>query len=230
MSDTTEYIKFYGHDSEPSGVDATSGTYFEAKANPENIKTYRSILFNADNRANTGVDVMQFKGYGPQYFDVKLRIEKWDELANRGGNSSTPVKDQIEKLLKAVYDFRSASHKSPYVTIHWGQHFKFIGHLENMSIEYLVFQPNGECTCAEVELKFVNHVNLKTNVFAQNRNSPDMSHLKTIKEGDKIPLICDEIYEDPTYYIQIAELNGLTNFRNVSTGKQIIFPPLVNDI
>ena len=97
-----------------------------------------------------------------------------------------------------------------------------------MSIEYDVFDSDGTARNAKVDLLFSSHISNIANAHTINRNSPDMTHMKLMKDGDKIPLICDEIYSDPNYYIQIADLNNLTNFSNVPIGKKIIFPPLVN--
>lgn len=221
---TVQYLTIYGHDSEPSDESATSGKKFEAKINPDNIKTRRSLLFNTDNRANTGYDIQQYQGYGSIELEIKLVLTDYD--GNRP--DSKTVKAQVDDLMKATYDYVGGIHKAPYVTVQWGSEFKFLGHLKDMSIEYQTFNSDGSSHHAEVELLFVNHISSIANAHQQNRNSPDMSHMKLIKDGDKIPLICDEIYDDPTYYIQIADLNSLTNFRSIPAGKRILFPPLIN--
>lgn len=224
MSGTVEYLYIWGHDSEPNEAGASGPYEFKAKVNPSNVKTRRSILYNTNNRANSGYDVDQYQGHGPIEMEISFIISKLDQ---RTGADNEPVNEQIDKLLKATYDFVSSTHRAPYVTMAWGD-LKFLGQLKDMNIDYQTFNLDGKCTHAEVYLLMVSHVSSHTNAHLQNRNSPDMTHMKQMKEGDKIPLICNDIYDDPNYYIQIAELNNLTNFRSIPTGKKIIFPPLVN--
>lgn len=52
-------------------------------------------------------------------------------------------------------------------------------------------------------------------------DSQDMSHLVTVRAGDTLPLLCKRIYSDPAYYMEVARVNRLVNFRNV-----LRFPPL----
>ncbi|WP_235299100.1 CIS tube protein [Portibacter marinus] len=224
MAATVEYIYIWGHTDPPSSPGQAGPKEFKAKVNPSNIKTKRSILFNTNNRANSGYDVKQYQGHGEIEMEIKLILTKFDAYS---GRESTSVSEQIDNLLKATYDYDGSSHKSPYVTVLWGE-FKFLGHLKDMSINYNTFNTDGTATNAEVDLVFVNFVPAIAQAHQQNRNSPDMTHMKLMKEGDKIPIICDDIYDDPTYYVQVAEANNLTNFRQVRPGQQIIFPPLVN--
>jgi nucleoid-associated protein YgaU len=50
--------------------------------------------------------------------------------------------------------------------------------------------------------------------------------VRKIKFGDTLPLMCYRIYGDPKYYLQVAEANGLDNFRRLKPGTDIFFPPL----
>ncbi|MFT6971255.1 MAG: hypothetical protein ACJAXX_001824 [Roseivirga sp.] len=50
----------------------------------------------------------------------------------------------------------------------------------------------------------------------------------TVKEGDQLPELCQQIYNDQSYYIQVARYNGLDKFRNLKAGSALIFPPMVS--
>jgi len=47
-----------------------------------------------------------------------------------------------------------------------------------------------------------------------------------VKAGDTLPLLCHRVYKDSTYYLDIARINGITNFRNIRPGMRLKFPPL----
>ena len=38
--------------------------------------------------------------------------------------------------------------------------------------------------------------------------------------------ICDDVYEDEKYYIEVARVNGLTNFRSLKPGTNLMLPPI----
>lgn len=222
-------LKLLGFKKDPT-TPKTSGedAKFVAKVNPEAIKHKKGMLFNSNNRANASVDVKQWKGYSEETLDISFSL---DGTGYTSDNAQTvhKVEDQVKEIMKVVYDYDGGSHKPMYVVINWNS-YAFLGHLKDIETEYVVFDSEGVCLLANVNLSFTIHMDNKTAAKKQNRNSPDMSHLQVIKDGDKIPLICHDIYDDPSYYIQIAELNGLTNFRDVSIGKKLLFPPLINDI
>jgi nucleoid-associated protein YgaU len=59
-----------------------------------------------------------------------------------------------------------------------------------------------------------------------NKSSPDLTHVKTIRMGDELFLMCQEVYKSPKYYLQVAEKNNILNFRKLKQGDKLLFPPL----
>ena len=60
----------------------------------------------------------------------------------------------------------------------------------------------------------------------ENNSSPDLSHFRTVKDGDTLPLMCEKIYGHQKHYIEVARYNKMVNFRRIKAGQQIEFPPL----
>jgi len=89
------------------------------------------------------------------------------------------------------------------------------------NIEFLLFDINGHTLRAKVHLSLKAYVDLQSK-----KSSPDMSHAFTIREGDSLPMLCKEVYGNMNYYLQVAEHNGLTNFRELEVGSTVEFPPL----
>ena len=58
-----------------------------------------------------------------------------------------------------------------------------------------------------------------------NLQSPDLTHRRVVKEGDTLPLLCREIYGAPAYYLRVAQVNGLDDFRILTPGQELFFPP-----
>jgi nucleoid-associated protein YgaU len=96
-----------------------------------------------------------------------------------------------------------------------------------MKINYKLFRPDGSPVRAEVDAKFKEILDPELRVAQENDQSPDLTHVRTVKDGDTLPLYCKDIYGDPKYYIEVARVNKLISFRNLKVGQRIEFPPLV---
>lgn len=59
----------------------------------------------------------------------------------------------------------------------------------------------------------------------ENANLP---YVHLVQVGDTLPDLCNQIYNSPSYYVQVAKYNGLNKFRNLKSGTQLIFPPIVS--
>ena len=226
-------LKIKGSTSDPSGSGGSGGgKEFEAKVNPDSIKRYKSVRYNDDNTSSGATDARQFQGYDPDYMSFTLILEALGLSSNPDGftsqqyDSSVSIDAQYSKLREVCYDYDGSIHKTLYNTIIFGSDITFKGHCTKMEIDYCNFKDDLTCLMAEVTLEFREHINRDASAKAQNANSPDLSHIKVIRAGDKLTNICHDIYKDPLYYLHIAKLNGLTNFRNVNPGQKIIFPPL----
>ena len=73
---------------------------------------------------------------------------------------------------------------------------------------------------------FVATTDKKTESKEKNNSSPDLSHVKLAKRGDTLPLMCQDIYGDVNMYLEVARVNGITNFRDLEPGTEILFPPI----
>jgi nucleoid-associated protein YgaU len=47
-----------------------------------------------------------------------------------------------------------------------------------------------------------------------------------VKEGDILPLIARDNYDDAAFYLQLAKVNKLKSFRNILPGTKLILPPM----
>jgi nucleoid-associated protein YgaU len=60
----------------------------------------------------------------------------------------------------------------------------------------------------------------------ENKSSPDLTHVRVVKAGDTLPLLTKAIYGSSRDYLRVAEHNGLDNFRDLTPGRRLVFPPL----
>lgn len=135
---------------------------------------------------------------------------------------ATTIKWFEDNLIK--YD--GEVHSTRYVKLFWGSAFSFFGQLGSFDIQYLYFSRTGEPLRAKANLSFDNILEARAKAQTQKPQSPDLTHLRTVQAGDNLPLMCYRIYNNPHFYLKVAEANGLANFTDIQPGQKIYFPPL----
>lgn len=146
--------------------------------------------------------------------------------SGRASNSNIKsVKEQIDLLKEVAYTYVGDKHEAPIVQLKWGS-FLFYGRAESLKFDYTLFKPSGVPLRAKVTLSFIEYESSEEISKEANQSSPDLTHLVEVKAGDTLPLLCYRIYQDCSYYADVARVNNLTNFRDLKPGQKLHFPPL----
>lgn len=139
----------------------------------------------------------------------------------------------VDDLLSLIYDYNSEAHRPLYLKVEWGSVFRdaakrsiFRGQLSSCTVNYTLFSHDGVPLRAKLSLSLVQALSKSDTSKMQGEKSPDMSHVITVRQGDKLPALCKDIYGSGKYYLQIARINGLNNLFNLRPGQQLYFPPL----
>jgi hypothetical protein len=195
---------------------------YTALINPETYTVEIKYEFeNAQGQGTTG---------GSQQFKVKLPEEMsfeflFDNTGLIDGKPKENISTEIENFKKFLMDYDGNSHQPRFFKFAWGADL-FKGRCSALNINFKLFNPDGTPVRAicKVSLKQVTDEELR--VIEQNDRSPDLTHFRTVHKGDTVPLMCYRIYGDASYYLQVARVNKLQNFRNVDTGTELFFPPI----
>ena len=138
---------------------------------------------------------------------------------------TTNVIDRIETFKALMLNYQSEIHRPNFVALNWGT-ILFKGQLTSMDVEYKLFKPDGTPIRAIVKADFRGYVEENLRVALENPLSPDITHERRFNAHDRLPLMTDEIYDDPKNYIDVAKANALTSFRKIATGTKLFFPPV----
>lgn len=95
-----------------------------------------------------------------------------------------------------------------------------------MDTKYQLFSSDGVPLRATVSLVFKRFMTSEEERKKFSKQSPDMSRLITVKEGETLPYLCYRIYGDSLLVREVARFNDLDSFRNIPAGTQLLFPPL----
>ena len=199
---------------------------FVVRLNPANFTRNFDIQYNT-------TQAMGASSLQPKYASASERKIEFEFLMDGTGvvpptsptSLGISVKSQLDDLKKVVFTLVGQDHEPNTVMLIWGD-FSFCGKLCSMSVDYTLFKPTGEPLRAKVKLCFLQYVGPKEAAKKDNLSSPDLTHSVEVKAGDTLPLICHRIYKDSAYYMEIARINGITNFRDIKPGMRLNFPPL----
>ena len=136
------------------------------------------------------------------------------------------VKKDIEKFEKICLKMNGDIHAPNFLKIIWGNHLNFSCRLRSFDITYKLFDEGGDPLRAELDVTFIDDRSAKAIAREADKKSPDLTHVRTVKSGDTLPLLCKEIYGSSAYYFRVAAENRLDDFRNLVPGQKLNFPPL----
>lgn len=215
------------------------GGMFYVQANPETYAVSYSVNYKGVQGRGTSSFDPKWDKTPPRkltfefIFDTTGVIPAFEQIRTdkKNGQSITqPVPDEtvetkIELLEHVVFKIDGKNHKPNHLLIVWGS-LVFGCCLESMNINYKLFNNEGAPVRATVNATFVEVNRDAKRIYEDNLQSPDVTHAFTVKEGDTLPLMAENVYGDGAYYIAVARANKLIQFRNLKAGSAIIFPPI----
>jgi LysM repeat protein len=142
-----------------------------------------------------------------------------------GTLNKIPIGPQITLFKKVCFSYNGDIHEPNYLILQWGS-LIFKCKLSSLKIEYTLFQKNGLPIRAKASCSFTKALDAATIAKTANNKSPDLTHLIEVKQGDSLPIICNRVYGDPSYYMEVAKYNKITNFRNLVPGTKLYLPPI----
>jgi nucleoid-associated protein YgaU len=121
----------------------------------------------------------------------------------------------------------------PFVTFRWGSVDLPKSVPVSISIQYVLFHPNGEPIRATVDIELAQAEKADTASGSgtsanQNPTTRSMSGLRVhrVRDGDSLPSIAYDSYGDPTRWRPIAEANGIDNPLRLRRGSELTIPRL----
>jgi hypothetical protein len=214
---TPMVITAYSDDTYSSSV----GTY-TAYINPDQYTYNYSIEYSKQDVPGAGGQTLKFQQVEP----ATVTFDMYFDTTGIIPDSSGDVNDQIADFQAITYGYNGDIHSPNYLQLVWGTMI-FNGVLGSLSVTYQLFSPQGIPLRAKASVTFKNTADPEEIEKEENSNSPDMTHVRTVLEGDTLPLMCNRIYGDPSLYMEVARVNGLDQLTDLKAGTSIVFPPIV---
>jgi len=141
------------------------------------------------------------------------------------GEEEFGVMEEIAKFDHVVYEHDGEVHGPRKVQLTWGT-LVFPCALTSLNYQFTLFKPDGTPLRAQANCNFQEAMTDSQRELLENNSSPDLTHIREIKEGDTLPLMAHRIYGDARHYIEVARVNKLVNFRRLRAGTRLTLPPI----
>jgi hypothetical protein len=197
---------------------------FEVLINPENYSLDYKVEFKAGQGQGTSGSQKKFTIKPPEEVSFEFLFDSSGLIDGQNYNEKG-VFEKVSTLKEMLTGIDSNSHEPRHFKLGWGT-MLFKGRCTSLNIAYKLFNPDGTPIRAVCKAAFKGSVEEGFRIAKDNLKSPDLTHHYVIKRGDTLPMLCYKIYGDPKYYIQIAAVNKLDNFRQLNPGAELFFPPI----
>ena len=216
-----QMMKIIGYSDEE--FQSVVGKSYNLMINPESIKRQQSIEYNEQQAPDSSSSSQKYKSTPSDKLSFDIVIDCTGVVDNKRTDMST----EIKALETIVYTYNGKIHRPNFVKIQWGKNLAFKGVLNSMDTSYTLFKPDGSPLRAKISLNFSQYISPSTVKKLDKQESPDVTHMVTVVDGDTLPQLCNEVWQDESYYVQVAKYNKLNKFRHLKGGKQLIFPPII---
>ncbi len=196
--------------------------FIEAMMNPENFSFESKMEFQAAQGQGTSATQAKFIIKPPAEMAFELL---YDNTGIIDKNPRADIAEDLDKLKGFLMGYDGEVHRPRFLEFVWGKSL-VKGVCSSLNITYKLFNPNGTPIRALAKVTIREMTPEERRVAEERRSSPDLTHYRIVKKGDTLPLMCYRIYGHSKYYLQVAQVNKLSNFKYLQPGDEIFFPPI----
>lgn len=198
---------------------------FFVPINPESYSEQFENEYDTRTEGGQQGSVPKYKSSKPQDLKLDFTLDGTNTIEGYAYPDMSVV-DQIALLKKVTYDYNGDIHRPNFLKVFWAENLQFPCILATLSINYTLFDADGNPLRAKVSANFKQHLSVEKRDREARANSPDLTHIRQVQAGDRLDLMTYRIYNDSQLFLQIAEANGLTSLRRPPVGQSLRFPPL----
>lgn len=221
MDGQLEKMKIYAYNNPELSSEHQVGEPFVAMMNPETYSIETKMEFNLRQGHGTSGSTPRFELKLPEEMSFEFLFDNTGIIDD---DPSENLTDKIQDFATFLMGYDGSTHEPKFFKLAWGT-LLFKGRCTALNINYKLFNPDGSPIRAVCKVTFKEFKEEHLRVAEENNQSPDLTHLRVVKKGDTLPLMCWRIYGDSRHYLEVARANGLVNFRDLAPGSTIVFPP-----
>jgi LysM repeat protein len=205
---------------------------FEAMFNPSSFSQRYEIEYGKNQGINSTNKKVTYSRSKPRELKLKLILDGSGvhEMAILNFGRKQTVADRVKQFVDLAFRMNGQIHEPNFLEVEWGGKedggLIFSCRLASVDVSYTSFARDGSPLRAELDVLLISDQETNKRMAVEKKSSPDLTHSRIVKSGDTLPLLTKEVYGSSSYYLYVAQVNGLDDFRNLQPGQEIFFPPL----
>jgi len=139
------------------------------------------------------------------------------------------VRMYTNQLLKLVLMPGAVDQRKPppQVKFQWGKLTLFLAIVEKVTIEYVLFDPDGTPIRAKADVGLKQQDDRDDYAGSTNPTTRTESRkTRIVQLGDRLDMIAYQEYGSPAHWRHLAAANGLYDPRDLKPGQVLVLPPL----
>ena len=181
---------------------------FLAQLNPEKVSFKYQIELEEQQAQGTSGAQPRFGKTKPEELTFQFLFDATGAVPLPDGASAISddgVEARISAFKRVVLQYNGEEHKPNNLKLIWGRLlFKCV--LNELNLEYTLFRADGTPLRASATAKFVGYVEDELRVATERRESPDLTHLRVTRDGEKLQDHVVSIYGDAALYLEVARV------------------------
>lgn len=168
----------------------------------------------------------------------QMTLELFFDTTEHGtGSDAEPVTKQVDPFYRLV-KIDGAMHAPPIVRLTWSEAFPgtttdqgeapipvFDCVVVSVDRQFTLFNSEGVPLRATVSLTLREYKTLEEQLQDLNLQSSDHTRAHVVRQGETLPQVAFEAYQDPSRWRLIAEHNDIVNPRRLAPGTVLQLPP-----
>lgn len=199
-----------------------NGVPFIVMFNPDQIDLEERLAWRADSAPGyEDNDYSYIKTHG-RTFSIDFLLDGTGVNTN---GVKIPVTAQVLLFRSVTSRIVGTEHRPNFLLLQYGT--LVINCVLTVSkVTYTSFDMLGIPIRAKIHAEFAERVAGGLSNILSMISSPDLTHQVEVKEYDLLPVLTYNIYKNQNYYLQVARVNKLKNFRKLEAGTTLTFPPI----
>ena len=180
--------------------------------------------------------VLQFIRGNSETMTLELFFDTTEHGTGPGATSVTTLTDPFYRFIKIDKDI----HAPCIYRVIWGEQFPntasgrdttsvnvFDCVVDSVSRQFTLFNSDGVPLRATITLSLRQYKTLEEQLQELNLQSADHTRVHVVRQGENLPQIAFDAYQDPARWRLIADHNKIQNPRRLSPGTVLELPPTV---
>jgi hypothetical protein len=195
---------------------------FVAMFNPDSFSIKEEIEWTPDCSIGKDKGDHKYVRVKPRSFTLEFMLDGTGVNTN---GVKIPVTAQVSLFRAVTTNVRGDIHRPPYLMVQYGTFINTCV-LNSSEVTYTMFDIFGFPIRAKISATFTERDLGVLSDILDMLSSPDLTRQVTVNEGDLLPLLTYNTYNNQNYYLQVAKVNRIKNFRKLQAGTKLVFPPV----